>query len=81
MIEPPHVPPPRPSIRALAERLQGYGDVDHEVAELSQAECLELDSIAFECVSCNHWFHQRDNAKPNGTEWTCRDCAKEEDDE
>jgi hypothetical protein len=72
------VKPPRPSVRALAERLLGYGDKDCEVAELSLEECLELDSIVFECQCCNNWFHQRDNATKDSSEWTCRDCAQQE---
>lgn len=69
--------PPRPSIQRLAERLQGCGDVDHEVAELSHEECLELDFIAFECQGCNHWFHQRENATKDAAAWLCRECAAE----
>ena len=69
--------PPRPSILQLAERLQGYGDENHEVPELSIDECKELDSIVFECSGCNHWFHQRENVTKDGAEWLCADCAKD----
>lgn len=72
-----HMSPPRPSVRALAERLMGYGDADHEVGELSQDECLELDSIVFECQGCNWWFHQRDNATKDASEWLCKECAEQ----
>lgn len=69
------IKPPRPAIVALAERLFGYGDANHEVGELSHEECLELDSIAFECQGCNWWFHQRDNATKDKDEWLCKECA------
>jgi len=71
-----HVKPPRPSIQKLAERLISSDDADHEVSELSHEECLELDSIAFECQRCNLWFHQRDNATKNDPEWICKGCAE-----
>ncbi len=67
--------PPRPSIIALAERLVASGDENHEVHELSTEECLELDSIAFECQGCNWWFHQRDNSDKSASEWFCKECA------
>lgn len=61
-------------ITALAERLQGYGDVDYEVNELTIEENRALDIIVFECPVCNHWFHQRENANPDG-EWICKECT------
>lgn len=58
----------------LSEKLQGYGDTDYEVKELSNDECKILDTICFECTRCNHWFHQRENANLKGSEWFCKDC-------
>lgn len=67
--------PPRSSVQALAKRLMESGDASYEVAELSQEECEELDSVVFECQGCNWWFHQRDNATKDEAEWLCRQCA------
>lgn len=64
-------------IYALAEKLLGYGDKDHEVAELAQDECLVLDKIVFECCTCGWWFRQCDNATPNASEWECKECHAE----
>lgn len=60
----------------LADRLISFDDQKHEVSDLSEEECKELDSVAFECCSCNHWFHQRDNATPDGDQWECKECAE-----
>lgn len=61
-------------ISALAERLYSFGDQSYEVNELSVDECKVLDGLVFECQSCNDWYYQRDNAKPNGAEWICKGC-------
>lgn len=66
--------------RSLAEKLvassDGGRDYWDDLEELSQDERVALDSIAFECTSCNQWFMQFENASPDG-EWTCKDCSGE----
>jgi hypothetical protein len=67
--------------RILADKLMASGlpaEYSDEVDELSRAECAALDSIAFECQVCNHWFPQSQNATKDSARWLCTDCAKDE---
>ena len=45
-----------------------------DVNELSKDECLALDSIAFECQVCNHWFSVLERQEVGG-QWVCSECC------
>lgn len=64
--------------RTLANKLMAscnpseYWD---DLEDLTPEQHLALDSIAFECHVCNHWFAQADNATPNVSQWACKECV------
>lgn len=64
--------------RSLAERLMATGEPNtlwDELDNLSPAQCMVLDSIAFECATCNHWFPAAANATPDAAIWYCKECV------
>lgn len=72
------MPPPRPSIQALAARMLGTceGFVD-EINALTVEECRELDSIVLNCVICNWWF-DTDDMTDLDQGMACPDCTAAE---
>jgi hypothetical protein len=64
--------------RSLADRLMASGEPStlwDELADLSREQCTALDSIAFECATCNLWFPAAQNATPEGAQWYCKECV------
>jgi len=62
--------------RALANKLMAtcqpseYWD---DLEDLSRDQCEALDTIAFECQGCNHWFSVVERHERSG-QWYCVDC-------
>lgn len=62
--------------RALADELMASSEPNkywEQLDELTSAECKALDSIAFECTTCNHWFPVTEQYEREG-QLVCRDC-------
>jgi predicted nucleic acid-binding Zn ribbon protein len=63
--------------KALADNLlttcepQKYWD---ELETLTHDQCLALDSIVFECTTCNHWFPVLERLEEDGR-FVCKDCC------
>lgn len=67
--------------RALADKLMATSAPNEhweEVDALTRSECLVLDSIAFECQICNHWFSVAERREVGGC-WYCKGDAPEEE--
>jgi len=63
--------------RVLADRLMASCEPNQhwdELDELTPAQCVALDSIAFECQTCNHWFPAAAKGREERGGWLCREC-------
>lgn len=63
--------------RVLADRLMTtcnpseYWDT---LDDLTTGQCVALDTIVFECHTCNHWFPMIDRREGDNGNWYCREC-------
>ena len=67
--------------RALADKLtSSCAPNEHweELEELTREECRALDTIAFECHVCGHWFPNSEKFDEDAAQWTCVDCWVED---
>lgn len=89
--------PSRPDLLAISNKicakLEGYstaavgdpGQYYEEDYALTNQEELALlriiDGRIFCCAQCGYWQPQRDNATPNGQNWICKECHRDDDSE
>jgi hypothetical protein len=61
------------------DSLEEIAEKDPEIAEVVDSTNFlkHFDSLIFNCVTCNWWKRQRENATPKGDEWVCQECADE----
>ncbi|WP_315740168.1 hypothetical protein [Bradyrhizobium sp. SZCCHNR1093] len=63
--------------RSLADKLLATcqpAELWDNLDALSREQCHALDTIAFECATCNHWFAVIERREVEGR-WECRECA------
>jgi hypothetical protein len=66
-------------IRVLSNRLiascdGGANDAD-EVSDMPLEECRVLDTMVFECTTCNQWFDITEQHEDESGQWVCTDCS------
>jgi len=61
------------------DSLEDLADNDETVAAVvdDQRFLQALDSMVFCCVTCNWWKRQRENATPDGAQWECQECHRD----
>jgi len=65
-------------VRPLADALMASCSPNEhweELEALTQEECRALDTIAFECAVCNHWFPVVQMHDPSAAQFTCKECG------
>jgi hypothetical protein len=63
--------------RTLANKLMATcqpSEFWDDLNELTKDENAALDSIAFECQGCNHWFSALERHEGPNAQWFCKEC-------